>query len=302
MDPIYEENETQIVHVFQPQGKVKGDIVFLHGIGPNNIPYLEWYGRFFKKFGYRTSVVILPYHLERKPKDVEDGDPYYSPEPKECVVLFHNAVKDVRRSIDLLETFDDFSEDNLYLMGVSFGGIIGTMSLALDQRIKKGILMITGGNWRWINFYSPYTQKVRERYAKEKNSFGCDSEEFCKKFRSDAATFVKDNINSIEDIFSKTPITCYHYDSLSYAKFVKQPVFFVKGSFDKIMPHKATRDLEKLISNKIVRRIPAGHKSSYFLKRFVGKWVINFLEKEEIEQQVKDKEYRKEAFESSGKV
>ncbi len=53
------------------------------------------------------------------------------------MVLFHNAVKDVRRTIDLLESFDDYSEDNLYLMGVSFGGIIGTMALALDKRIKK---------------------------------------------------------------------------------------------------------------------------------------------------------------------
>jgi len=298
-DPIYQENETQVIHMFKPEQKVKGDIVFLHGIGPNNVPYLEWYGRYFKKLGYRTSVVILPYHLSRKPNEVEDGDPFYSPEPQECTVLFHNSVKDVRRTIDLLETFDDFSENKLYLMGVSFGGIIGTMTLALDKRVKKGILMITGGNWRWINFYSPYTGKVRERYAKEKNSFGCDSEEYCKKYRSDAANFVKNNINSIDDIFQKTPISCYHYDPLSYAKFVNQPVLYIKALFDKIMPHKATNDLQKLLPNKKVKRLLSGHKSSYLFKRTVGRWVTNFIEEGLTQESLEKSRKREEVLESN---
>ena len=283
-DPVCKENETQIVHMFVPEGKIKGDIVFLHGIGPNNIPYLEWYGRYFSKIGYRTSVVIFPYHLERAPKGIQDGDPFYSSEPDECVVLFHNAVKDVRRTIDLLESFDDYSEDNLYLMGVSFGGIIGTMALALDKRIKKGILMITGGNWRWINFYSPFTQKVRDAYATQKNAYGCDSEEYCIKFRENAFDFVKDNINSIDDIFQKTPIPCYHYDPISYAKFVNQPVLFIKGTFDKIIPHRATNELIKLLPNKKVKYILAGHKSSYLWKSVVGRWVISFIEQDKLKE------------------
>ncbi|HBT50494.1 MAG TPA: alpha/beta hydrolase, partial [Petrotoga sp.] len=32
-DPVYKENETQVIHMFKPEQKVKGDIVFLHGIG-----------------------------------------------------------------------------------------------------------------------------------------------------------------------------------------------------------------------------------------------------------------------------
>jgi len=156
--------------------------------------------------------------------------------------------------------------------------------LALDKRIKKGILMITGGNWRWINFYSPFTQKVRDAYATQKNAYGCDSEEYCIKFRENAFDFVKDNINSIDDIFRKTPIPCYHYDPISYAKFVNQPILFIKGTFDKIIPHQATNELIKLLPNKKVKYILAGHKSSYLWKSIVGRWVISFIEQDKLKE------------------
>ena len=239
--------------------------------------------------------------MERRPNNIVDGDPFYSPEPQDCVILFHNAVKDVRRTIDLLETFKDYCEDNLFLMGVSFGGIIGTMVLALEKRIKKGILMITGANWRWINFYSPYTEKVRTGYATQKNSFGCDSEEYCKKFRSDAKNFVKNNFNSIDDIFKKSPITCYHYDPLSYAKFVKQPVLFVQAIFDKIMPKDAIKDLEYLLPNKVVKKILAGHKSSILYRSLIGRWVVNFIEKESIEKAFQEEEKKSSQVVSSSR-
>ncbi|MDO7977761.1 alpha/beta hydrolase [Oceanotoga teriensis] len=275
----YKENNYQYVHVFEPYSNIKGDIIFVHGIGPRNIEYLEWYARYFRENGFRTSVVILPYHLNRKPSNMIAGDPFYSSEPEECVKLFHNSVKDIRRTIDLIECFKGYKKDKLYLMGVSFGGIIGTMSLALDKRIKKGILMITGGNWRWINFYSPYTQRVRDAYEKYGNSFGCRNEESCIKYRKDALSLVKKNISSIEDIFNNTPITCYHYDPLSYAKFVNQDVLFIRGIFDKIIPQRSTDELIELLPNKKVKKIPTGHKTSILFKKIVGSWVINYLEK-----------------------
>ncbi|WGS64462.1 alpha/beta hydrolase family protein [Marinitoga aeolica] len=275
----YEENKNVYVHLFE-SNKILGDIIFLHGIGNNNIPYLEWYARFFKTQGYRTSVVILPYHLKRTPKGMNGGDPFYSADPDKCVIEFHNAVKDVRRTIDLIENFKDFKENNLYLFGISFGGIIGTMTLALDKRFKKGVLMITGGNWRWINFHSPYTYKVREEYKTKGNAYGCNSEEFCiKHFRKDPVNFVSKKFQRIEDVFDKAPIPCYSYDPISFAKFVNQPILFIRGIFDKIIPKEATDDLISLLPNASVQKIPTGHKSSILFKRLVGKKILNFLQK-----------------------
>ena len=270
-------NETVHLHIFEPK-EVKGDILFLHGIGRRNIAYLQWYGRFFARYGYRTTFLILPYHLERSSGLGKDGEPFFSSEPDECTVLFHNTVKDARRSIDFLETQEGFDPTRLFLVGVSFGGMLGAMTMALDKRIKKGCLMITGGNWRWINFYSPYAQDIRQQYLTVSNHYGCRNEETCaKNFRADACAFVKNNFKNINDIFEKSPITCYHYDAISYAPFIAQPVLIINGIFDKIMPKKASQELNSLLKNKKIKQIPSGHKSSILFRRIIALWIMKFF-------------------------
>jgi len=275
----YNENKNVYVHLFEPK-KVQGDIIFLHGIGNTNIPYLEWYARYFKKYNYRTSVVILPYHLNRTPKGFNGGELFYSANPDKCVVEFHNAVKDVRRTIDIIENFKNYNPNKLFLIGVSFGGIIGTMTLALDNRIKKGVLMITGGNWRWINFHSPYTDIIREEYKIIGNKYGCNSEKFCiANYRKNPVNFVSKNFQTITDIFDKAPIPCYSYDPISFAKFVYQPILFFRGIFDKVIPKESTDDLISLLPNVTVEKIPTGHKSSILFKNILAKKIINYIQK-----------------------
>ncbi len=277
----FEENKQVYVHIFEPKGAVKGDIIFLHGIGNKNISYLEWYGSFFQKKGYRASFTILPYHLQRTPKGYKGGDLFYSANPDKCVVRFHMAIKDVRRTIDMLETMRNYNENKVFLIGVSFGGIIGTMVMALDKRIKKGALIITGGNWRWINFHSTYTGIVREEYRTKGNPYGCNSEEFCVKyFRKDPVKYCMENFNSIEDIFTKSPIPCYQYDPISYAKFVNQEILFVMGKFDKVIPKNASKELFELLPNKKLKIIPTGHKTSIIFKKQMGIWSLKHFEGE----------------------
>lgn len=248
------------------------NLIFLHGIGNGNIPYLMWFGKRFQKHGIRTFFLILPYHGPRAPKDWNGGEPFFSSSPAHCVVRFLQAVIDVRRTIDYIETNSNVP---IAIMGLSFGGMIATMSLAIDKRIRKGILAFTGGDWRWINWYSPYLEDVREMYRTQGNEMGCRSESDCIKIRGNA-TKVVEGFNRIEDIF-KYPVTCYHYDPLSYGKFVDQEVLFFSGVFDKVIPERSSQALILTLKNvhKIV--VPSGHKSSYFFRRFIAKKVIKFL-------------------------
>ncbi|MGC1648983.1 MAG: SUMF1/EgtB/PvdO family nonheme iron enzyme, partial [Candidatus Sulfotelmatobacter sp.] len=48
--------------------------------------------------------------------------------------------KDLRRSLDYLETRSDIDHDRLAFYGFSWGGIEGTISLALESRFKTGVL------------------------------------------------------------------------------------------------------------------------------------------------------------------
>ncbi|HPE68053.1 MAG TPA: alpha/beta fold hydrolase [Thermotogota bacterium] len=274
------------LHLFSPPPgcPVKGDIVFLHGIGDGNIPHLQWYARRFRSKGYRTAFLILPFHGERALPGVKGGEPFYSLEPDTCVVLFHQAAKDVRASVDFLQQQPGFDAGKLFLVGVSFGGIIGTIALGLEKRFQKASLLITGGNWRWINFHSPapYGLKMRPENLQAVNRYGCQNEHDCvTRYRQDPVDWVKKNVRSVEDIFTRAPIPCYAYDSLSFAPLVTQPLLFIRGRFDRLIPRQATEELLELLPHKTVVSIPAGHKSSILFKRRIARNILRFFEKTE---------------------
>ena len=52
--------------------------------------------------------------------------------------------KDFRRSIDYLETRDDVDNERIAYIGVSWGARVGSIMLALEERIKAGIFMVGG--------------------------------------------------------------------------------------------------------------------------------------------------------------
>jgi pimeloyl-ACP methyl ester carboxylesterase len=278
IDPI-EENRRSFVRCFEPpNGQVKGDLVLIHGIGENNIPYIQWFAEQFSKRGIRTWYQLLPYHYKQKPENMYGGEPFMSANPDICVKKFHMAIRDTRKILDFAEEQKGFNGENCYIFGFSFGGMIATMAMGVDKRIKKGVLAITGGNWRWINFYSPYSEAVRQDLYKNSNPYGCKDEADCmKRFRGDAVNWVKENVKTVDDIFNKAPIGCYHYDPICYAPLIDRPVLFLKAAFDKIMPKNATEDLEALLPNKTVKNIPTGHKSSIVLRRRILKWSMQFF-------------------------
>ncbi|OOC36812.1 alpha/beta hydrolase [Thermosipho melanesiensis] len=275
-DVVYEPDVPEAKKIFVYKYLTKnpwGKIIVLHGIGNNHIPYLMWYAKQFSKLGLESYFLIFPYHLNRGKTNWEGGEPFYHHSPAHCIVRFHQAIKDVRRTIDLIEK----NNDDIYIMGFSFGGMITTMTMALDKRIKAGIIAFSGGDWRWINWYSPYLEKVRNGYRKYSNEWGCVDEKKCVKLRSNAKKQLT-KINNINDIFTLKP-TCFHYDPISYAKFVTQPTLLFQGIFDKIIPAKATKSLFESLPNAKKILIPSGHKSSYMFRRIITKMSVNFLKK-----------------------
>jgi len=52
--------------------------------------------------------------------------------------------KDMRRSIDYLETRDDIDMDNLVYYGVSWGGRMAPIMLVVEHRFKAAILTVAG--------------------------------------------------------------------------------------------------------------------------------------------------------------
>jgi len=274
--PIVEESKTVRVYVFEPE-RIDHNLIFVHGIGNGNIPYLLWFGERFKEHNIKTWFLVLPYHEKRAPEGWTGGEPFYHPSPAYCVERFDEAVQDV---IDLVDLIRKENDRPISTMGFSFGGMITTIALAREKRIEKGIICCSGGDWRWINWYSPYTKKLRDLYREKGNEFGCRSEKDCIKNRGNTLEVIK-SFESIEDIRKKPPVFCYFYDPASFAPFVEQKVLFFWALFDRVIPYRSYATLHSLLKNKKTVFLPAGHKSSYFFRRYIARKVVRFLKDDE---------------------
>lgn len=276
-EPDIPESKNIYIYQFHAEEPVM-NLIFLHGIGNGHVPYLMWFGEYFSKRNIEVFFVIHPYHMQRAKPDWNGGEPFFHHSPAHCVVRFHQAIKDVRRTIDLIEMeprLSQFSKLPIAVMGFSFGGMIAAMASALDKRIQKSILAFTGGDWRWINWYSPYVEPVREGYKLYSNEWGCKDEKKCSQLRLDSRKKVH-LLKKIEQIFELKP-SCFHYDPISYAKFITQPVLMFEGIFDKVIPKRASNGLYRLLPNAKKTIVPSGHKSSYLFRRFIGEKTLKFL-------------------------
>jgi len=274
-EPQIEESKRVYVYGFLAD-EPKLDLIFVHGIRNRNISYLLWFAENFKKYGVNTYFVILPYHWFRAPSSWRGGEPFFSTSPKQCRTMFHQSVKDVRKTLDYVEETSHLPK---VIMGFSFGGMIATMALAIDERLKKGILTFTGGDWHWINWYAPHTEQLREDYMEKSNEYGCRDEATCVKNRSVALEKLE-QLEKIEDIFQLEP-ACFHYDPLSYAKFVRQPVLFFKGLFDRVIISESSRTLIERLPDVHKVSLPCGHRSSYFFRCLILRRSLKFLLEDE---------------------
>ena len=77
----------------------------------------------------------------------ERGDDLTSDYPNQSATWRDHVImwgKDFRRSVDYLETRDDIDHDRLAFQGVSWGAAMAPMMLAIEPRIKAGIVVVAG--------------------------------------------------------------------------------------------------------------------------------------------------------------
>src|SRR6478736_3086665 len=70
-----------------------------------------------------------------------------SPAPTRAYTTWvQQLVGDARRAVDYLETRPDIDAHRLSYYGLSWGGQLGPITIALDPRIKAGVLLMGGLN------------------------------------------------------------------------------------------------------------------------------------------------------------
>ena len=87
-------------------------------------------------------AVIVPFYKGTYERRL-DG-PLYPPDGILSRNLYVQESQDMRRTIDYLETRDDIDTGRLAFVGISWGGQVGSLMIAVESRFKTGILLLGG--------------------------------------------------------------------------------------------------------------------------------------------------------------
>lgn len=124
----------------KPQGKKLPAVIFLHGIGQNK-NFLKEIASPFTQAGFALVSFDQYTQGERKlssGKSLLSRLEAFSQRPAK-------TVNETRRLIDHLSANPDIDSGRIYLVGASYGAVVGSTLMARDPRVRAGVMVYGGG-------------------------------------------------------------------------------------------------------------------------------------------------------------
>jgi len=151
---------------YYPKGFQKAPLAILvHGMGSRSVIPCKLLARTLAKKGIASFILYLVFHQNRIPDSLKGKYPSLSAE--EWFESYQLSVVDIRQIIDWAGYRKEIAQNKISVVGISLGGIISAIAMGLDERIKAGVFIVTGGNSDKITRYSfllrhIYKQKIEE--------------------------------------------------------------------------------------------------------------------------------------------
>jgi len=119
-------------------------IILLHGLGDRKtVDYLEYGNDMLYKNGYAVLRIDISNHGDRIEHEFDFdlmGDTRYR--TREVVT---QTVFDLRRAVDFIEMREKLDANRIGFLGISLGGITGTIFCGVEERVKVPVIVLAGG-------------------------------------------------------------------------------------------------------------------------------------------------------------
>ena len=122
-------------------------IIYFPGSNAIHLTNMEYaIKRYLNRFGYLMSegyAIVLPIYVStyEREDELKSDYPNESDSYKEHVIKWG---KEYKRTIDYIVSRDDLDESNLTYHGVSWGGYMANILLAIDDRVQSATLYVAG--------------------------------------------------------------------------------------------------------------------------------------------------------------
>ena len=119
-------------------------IVLLHYLGAGDDRFERRAAARLARRGFASVLVALPYHLERTPPGRRSGELAVVPDVPRIRLTLAQAILDVRRTMDWVQTRPEFQSKQVGLAGVSLGAIVAAGVAGTDPRAHPCAFLLGG--------------------------------------------------------------------------------------------------------------------------------------------------------------
>lgn len=247
-----EENDQLTLHAFIPASRT----------GPvNAVVILHYWGATDHRVEFNTAlelarkgiagiVVALPYHLERTPPGVRSGQLAITPDPDRLKLTMVQAILDLKRTADWIESRPEFLRGRIGITGASLGAIVASLAVGVEPRFTDASFVVGGVDIASVLWKSSRVVKERD----ELRRLGYTEE----RLRS-----------ALEPI---EPLRYISGNSLRSA-------YVIGAKFDTVVPRESVEKLIDSLDAPYVHWLETGHYGGFLIQKRVQNSVAEYFKR-----------------------
>ncbi len=281
VDTHYEQSNRVVAYMYMPDDPRRDvdPVIFIHGMGTRNLVPLSWFPQHLALNGIPALLMILPFHFDRTPPGMTGGAKIMMEGLEGSMLDFSQCVIDARTCLDYLTSRGIAAKGTAGIMGVSFGGMIATITMGVDSRFRKGVFLVTGGNYFSITWHGLATRHLRKKYALDlaQGTDQCD-ERMCRKYHEHYQEYM-DSLHTTSDL-DTVPCAreCFLFDPLTFAHFIQgRKVVMYNSIFDEAFPRTSSSALWKELGKPERHMLVADHPTVILYRKPILKRAVKLF-------------------------
>ncbi|MDV2988947.1 MAG: alpha/beta hydrolase family protein [Dehalogenimonas sp.] len=242
-------------------------VLLVHGVGDTSTVPCRLLAGALTKSGIASLTLTMPIHSRRLPAEMKRD--FYSLSAQDWYNLYRISVVNIRQALDWAESRSELDSRHMGVAGISFGGYVSAIALGLDQRLRAGALLFTGGN----------LEKLARTRSSRKYARYAVSDELYRKNQSRYMAYVAEvAARGFENV--SPPQLGYLFDPYTFTPELKtKPVLMMNALWDEYFPKEAVNDFWQASGKPRQVWLPAGHATAWVFYPVIRRQVVDMFRK-----------------------
>lgn len=262
----FEEGNTVYADYFTPQNTKAPLLIISHGYGDASLAPCLTLARLLVRNGIAAFVLYLPIHSRRLPASQQGN--FLSADTRTWFEFNRRAIIEIRQVVDWAYTRTEIIDDKIGVAGISLGGMISAIAMAVDKRIREEIFITIGGNLEELGWGG--------KNGGNQVGHTCTREECHAVYRQYPDYMHKVAEKGLKNV---TPAKeCFLIDPLTFASYLKErPVLMINGKDDEIVSERSTLVLWEACGKPRLIWMAGTHAGTYSQSTLISTEIVNFL-------------------------